>query len=114
LSSLEPVKPFIDMLRMLAQLLDSMAEVEEEHGRRFDEILKEILSPTRLLELHKKLPPDVYSELMASLLRLATLSSSVQNPLMLPTTEKKRVASELRKVVASLESVIEKVRELKR
>jgi hypothetical protein len=67
-----------------------------------------------LLELHKKLPPDVYSELMASLLRLATLSSSVQNPLMLPTTEKKRVASELRKVVASLESVIEKVRELKR
>ena len=80
MSSLESVKPFIDMLRMLAQSLDSMAEVEEEHGRRFDEVLKEILSPIRLLELHKKLPPDVYSELMASLLRLATLSSSVQNP----------------------------------
>ena len=110
---LEPVKPFIDMLRMYAQLLDSIAKVEEEHGKRFDEVLKEVLSPTTLLELHKELPPDVYSELMASLLRLATLTSSMQNPLLLPATEKRRVASELRKVVASLERIIERARELK-
>jgi len=101
------------MLRMYAQLLDFMAEVEEEHGKRFDEILKEVLSIATLLELHEKLPPDVYSELMASLLRLATLTSSVQNPLLLPVTEKRRIASELRKVIASLERIVEKVRELK-
>ena len=33
---LEPVKPFIDMLRMYAQLLEFIAKVEEEHGKRFD------------------------------------------------------------------------------
>ena len=113
MDSLESVKFFTDMLRMYAQLLDFMAEVEEEHGKRFDEILKEVLSIATLLELHEKLPPDVYSELMASLLRLATLTSSVQNPLLLPATEKRRVASELRKVIASLERIVEKVRELK-
>ena len=113
MDSLEPVKSFTDMLKMYAQLLDFMAEVEEEHGKRFDEVLKEVLSTATLLELHEELPLDVYSELMASLLRLTTLTSSVQNPLLLPATEKRRVASELRKVIASLERIVEKVRELK-
>jgi hypothetical protein len=43
------------------------------------------------------------------LLRLATLTS-VQNPLALPSNEKRKLASELSEVIKSLEKVVEKLK----
>jgi len=52
-----------------------IAEVEEKYGKRFDDVLKELLSPARLTELYKRLPPDVYGELIGSLLQFYTITS---------------------------------------
>jgi len=112
LSESESLRIIIDMLKMYAQLLNVIAEVEENSGKRFDELLKELFSPAKLAGLYDKLPPDVYGEFMAMLLRLASLSSTVQNPMILPVDEKRRVASELAEIASSLEKLIGRLGEL--
>jgi hypothetical protein len=98
----------IDECKLFAQLLNMIADVEERYGRRFDDVLKELLSPARLTELYKRLPPDVYGELIGSLLQFYTVTS--QNPLTLPPSEKREAASEIIKLANSLERVIEKLK----
>jgi len=112
LSESESLRIIIDMLKMYARLLNVIAEVEENSGKRFDELLKELFSPAKLAGLYNKLPPDVYGEFMAVLLRLASLSSTVQNPMILPVDEKRRVASELADIASSLEKLIGRLGEL--
>ena len=98
----------IDECKLFAQLLNMIAEVEEKYSKKFDDVLKELLSPARLTELYKRLPPDVYGELIGSLLQFYTITS--QNPLTLSPSEKKEAASEIIKLANSLEKVIEKLR----
>jgi len=102
------LKIVIDECRLFAQLLNMIADVEERYGKKFDDVLKEFLSPARLAELYKRLPLDVYGELMGSLLQFYTITS--QNPLTLPPSEKKEAASEITRLAASLEKIIEKLR----
>ena len=73
--------------------------------------MKDVFNPRELAELYKKLSSDVYSEFMASLLKLAATSSETKNPLTLPTNEKKKIASELISVAESLKKVIENLKE---
>jgi len=47
----------------LLDLAGLKVELGDVLGRRLDEVLKEVLSPAKLLELHKKLPLDVYGTL---------------------------------------------------
>jgi hypothetical protein len=37
----ESINPFIGMLKLFAQLLNNIAEVEEKYGKKYDEIIKE-------------------------------------------------------------------------
>ncbi|MCS7367408.1 MAG: hypothetical protein NDF52_05965 [archaeon YNP-WB-062] len=111
MSSLESLKTTMDILKLYAQLLNSIADLEEKYSKKFDEVLKDVFNPQELAELYKKLPPDVYSEFMASLLKLAATSSETQNPLTLPANEKKKIASELISVAESLKKVIENLKE---
>jgi hypothetical protein len=49
------------MLGMYAQLVNTTADVEEKSGKSFDGFLKEMFS-SRLADLSKRLPRDVYGE----------------------------------------------------
>jgi hypothetical protein len=109
MSSIESINPAIGMLKLYAQLLGYIADVEEKYGKKYDEIIKEFFTPQNLAELQKKLSPEIYSELMASFLKLAALSG-VQNPLILPVDEKKKFASELMSFAKSLEKVAEELK----
>jgi len=64
----------------------------------------ELLKPETLLKLSEKLSPELRGELMMTLLRLATLASQVRNSLALPIY-KKKVLSELRSIIDSLEKI---------
>jgi len=66
--------------------------------------LVELLKPETLLKLSEKLSPELRGELMMTLLRLATLASQVRNSLALPIY-KKKVLSELRSIIDSLEKI---------
>jgi hypothetical protein len=107
----ESINPFIGMLKLFAQLLNNIAEVEEKYGKKYDEIIKEFFTPQNLAELQKKLSPEIYSELMASILKLAALSG-VQNPFVLPVDDKKKFASELMSFVKSLEKAAEELKRI--
>jgi hypothetical protein len=100
----------INMFKMFSVILREIADIEESEGKRIDEILKESLSPTRLAELSKKMPPDIYTELIASLLKLASIMSMITNPMMLPANEKKKLVSEIEEIANSLENVVNKLK----
>lgn len=106
-SESEALKAMIDVLRMYTQSLNIIADVEERSGKKFDELLRELFNPTRLAELGQRLPRDVYGEFMASLFRLISIFSTAQNPMTLPISEKKRVSSEVSKIVESMEKAAE-------
>jgi len=108
------LKAVVDMLRLYSQILNAVAEIEEASGKKVDELLRELLSPGSLVELGKRLPPDIYGELMSSILRLAVIASTIQNPLALPASEKKRVAAEVTEIIKSLEKVVEKLKVLQK
>ena len=96
-----PLEVIVNALKLFAQILESIIDIEEARGTRFDEALRELLKPETLLKLSEKLPPELRGELMTALLRLAALASRVQNPLALPTHEKRKVLSELRSIIDS-------------
>jgi hypothetical protein len=100
----------INMFKMFSVILREIADIEESEGKRIDEVLKESLSPTRLAELSKKMPPDIYTELIASLLKLASIMSTITNPMMLPANEKKKLVSEIEEIANSLENVVNKLK----
>jgi hypothetical protein len=99
----------VNISKLYADILNTIASIEEASGKRADELLKELLNPQNLAKLGQKLPSDMFGEFMSALLRLATLTS-VQNPLALPSNEKRKLASELSEVVKSLEKVVEKLK----
>jgi len=99
----------VNVLKLYADILNAIASVEEASGKKADELLRELLSPQNLAKLSQKLPPDMFGEFMSALLRLTTLAS-VQNPLALPSNEKRKLASELSEVVKSIEKVAEKLK----
>jgi len=103
--------PIIGMLKMFSNLLSEVADIEKSEGKKIDEILKELLTPTMLVELSKKMTPDLYGEFIASLLRLASVTSTVTNPMLLPAEEKKKLASEIEEIVNDLEKVFNKLKE---
>jgi len=95
----------VKVLKPFAQILESIINIEETWGTGFDKVLVELLKPETLLKLSEKLSPELRGELMMALLRLATLASQARNPLALPTYEKKKVLSELRSIIDSLEKI---------
>ena len=78
--------PIISMLRMFGNILREIADIEKSEGKKIDEILKELLTPAMLVELSKKMTPDLYGEFIASLLRLASITSTITHffPFSLP------------------------------
>ena len=103
----------VNMLKLYAAMLNSIADIEEASGKKADELLKELLSPQNLAKLSQKLPPDVFGAFMSALLRLATTFASVQNPLALPSNEKRRLASELNEIAKSIENAVEKLKAMR-
>ena len=98
----------VSMLEVYARMLMIIAEVEETTGKRFAEFLKELFAPEKLSELYKKMPADVYGEFMAALMRLVSIASTIQNPLVLSIDEKKRVSKEIMEIAEAIRKVAEK------
>jgi hypothetical protein len=95
----------VNMLKLYADILNAIASIDEASGKRADELLKELLNPQNLAKLGQKLPSDMFGEFMSALLRLATLTS-VQNPLALPSNEKRKLASELSELLNPLKRLL--------
>ena len=104
--------PIISMLRMFGNILREIADIEKSEGKKIDEILKELLTPAMLVELSKKMTPDLYGEFIASLLRLASITSTITNPMLLSAEEKRKFASEIEEIVNDLEKVFNKLKEV--
>jgi len=100
----------VDLLEAYARVLLAIAEVEEATGKRFDEFLRGLFTPEKLRDLYNKLPGEVYGEFMASLLKLVSISSTFQNPLTLPASEKKRVSGEVKEVAESIRKVVDRLK----
>jgi F0F1-type ATP synthase delta subunit len=103
------LKALTGMLKTYAQVLSAVAEIEEATGKKFDELLKEVFNPSKLAELHGKLPAEVYGELVAALLKLASISSNVPNPMLLPAEEKRKLSSQVLEIAESLEKAARKL-----
>jgi hypothetical protein len=102
--------PMIEMVKVFSRILNEVAEFEEVEGRRLDEALNDLLNPKRLAEFSKQIPPDVFGELMAAIMKLAVTMAKTQNFMQLPLDEKRKLASELNEIAISLEKVVEKLR----
>jgi len=100
--------PMVEMIRIFSRMLNMIAEFEEAEGKNLEEALKESLSPDRLAELSKQMPPDLFGEFMASVLRLVTVMVKARDFMQLPPSGKRSLASELEEVAMSLERAIEK------
>ena len=103
------LRALIGMLKIYAQLLGAVAEIEEISGKRFDDALKEMFDPSKLAELHGKLPAEVYGELAAALFKLASISSTAPNPMLLPAEEKTRLRSQIMEIAEALERAMQKL-----
>jgi hypothetical protein len=107
------LRDLVDILRLYARLLRVVADIEEVSGKSFSDIMKEglgeELKPEGLLELSKRLPPEVFANFITSLLRLSVLAKRVENPMRLSSSEKREVASEIEDTAKAIEVVVEKL-----
>jgi hypothetical protein len=104
--------PAIDMLDMYSKILREMASVEKTEGKRIDELLKEVISYDSLIMLSKKMTPELYTQFITALLRLSTISIKAPNPLILPSEEKEKLASEIDEIVLILKKVFSQLKEI--
>jgi hypothetical protein len=104
--------PAINMLDMYSKILKEIASVEKKEGKRIDELLKEVISFDSLVMLSKKMMPELYAQFITSLLRLSMISAKAPNPLILPSEEKEKLASEIDDIVSILKKVINQLKEI--
>jgi hypothetical protein len=103
---LDALKFVAELLEATARYIDAEADLEMKYGKSFEEISKETLSPPALLELSKKLSPELFTKLMVVMLRLAALGERVRNVWGMPAEEKKKVASEIKSIAEDLKSFL--------
>lgn len=92
---LRSLRIYVEMLKLFSKILDEVATLESEQGRRLDEIARELLKPETFLELSKMVPQELFARFMATMLRLSVVGSKFQNFWQLPPAEKKRLSQEL-------------------
>jgi len=103
--------PMIDMIKVLIRILNEVAEFEEVEGKRLDEALNELFNPSQLAEISKHIPPEIFGEFMAAIIKLTATATKIQSFMQLPVDEKRKLASELEGIAVSLEKVIGKLKE---
>jgi hypothetical protein len=54
----------VNILKLYADILNTIASIDEASGKRADELLKELLNPQNLAKLGQKLPSDMFGEFM--------------------------------------------------
>lgn|GEM_PF-2575434 len=95
---------FTSALKLLGDLLRDIAEIEGKEGKRLDEILKEVLTPSKMVELSSRLTPETYAAFVSSLFRLSTLNWADLTAL--PSDEKKKVAEQLKEIAETIERAV--------
>ena len=103
---LDVLKSVVELLEAMARYIDGVADLEIRYGKSFEEISKEVLSPSTLLEFSKKLSPELFAKLMSILLRLATSGERMCDVWRMPAEEKKKVASEVKSIAEDLKSLL--------
>jgi hypothetical protein len=56
--------------------------------------------------------PELYTQFITALLRLTTISIKAPNPLILPSEEKEKLASEIDEIVLILKKVFSQLKEI--
>ena len=97
------------MLKSFAHILREVADIEETSGKQLGEIAQQLLTPEKLANLHTNLPPDIYSEFIAALFKLASISSTIKDPLILSTADKRKISDDLLKIAESIEKTVKHI-----
>jgi len=105
----ESLKVFAELMSVLGDLLNLMADIEIRYGKGINDVVKEAISPSKLLELSRSIPPELFTRFMSLLLRMGLMSSQTQSIFQLSPNEKKLLARELKELSKELSSVIEEI-----
>jgi hypothetical protein len=105
----ESLKVFAELMSVLGDLLNLMADIEIRYGKGINDVVKEAISPSKLLELSRSIPPELFTRFMSLLLKMGLMSSQTQNIFQLSPNEKKLLARELKELSKELSSVIEEI-----
>lgn len=84
---MESLKVFAESMSVLGDLLNFMADIEIKYGKGINDVLKEAISPSKLLELSRSIPPELFTRLMSLLLKMGLISS--QNTKHISTSTKR-------------------------
>ncbi|MCC6013920.1 MAG: hypothetical protein NO475_01815 [Candidatus Methanomethylicia archaeon] len=103
---MESLRIYTNLLKVLSEIIDNMADVEKKYGKKIDEIAKELLMPDNILELSKKVPPDIFNRFISILLRLSILANKTSNLLQLMPDEKKNLAKELKSITEDMLGIL--------
>ncbi len=106
---MESLKVFAELMSVLGDLLNLMADIEIKYGKGINDVVKEAISPSKLLELSRSIPPELFTRFMSLLLKMGLMSSQAQNIFQLPPNEKRLLARELKELGKELSSVIEEI-----
>lgn len=86
---------YAEMLKLFSKILDDVAALESEYGKKIDEIAREALKPESFLELSKRVPQEIFARFMTVILKLSVLGGKFQSFWQLPPAEKKHLSLEL-------------------
>ena len=106
---MESLKVFAELMSVLGDLLNLMADIEIRYGKGINDVVKEAISPSKLLELSRSIPPELFTRFMSLLLKMGLMSSQTQSIFQLSPNEKKLLARELKELSKELSSVIEEI-----
>ena len=104
-----PLRVIVEMLKLFSKILDEVANLESEYGRRLDEVARDLLRPENFLELSKKVPQNVFAQFMTVMLRLSVLGSKFQNFWQLAPAEKKVLSRELSDLADEISRLLDEI-----
>ena len=98
------------LLETIGKTIKMIGEIERKTKKNIEEIMREFLKPETLVEISRKVPSDVFGEMMSLMLEIATLRLRDFSKL---TSEEKiklgekiiDLAEKLRKLLNKLEAI---------
>lgn len=96
-------------MRTLSDLLNNIVEFEEKYGGRTTDVLKESVVREYLLELIEKIPPEVFTNLVKTLLKISRLDNEFARINEMSPEEKRKISSELKSLADELSKVIDEI-----
>ncbi|MCS7364770.1 MAG: hypothetical protein NDF54_04955 [archaeon GB-1867-035] len=65
----------VTFFETFGKIITMIGKLEKKTGKNTEEMMKEFLKPETLVELSKKVPPEIFGEMMSLILEIATMKS---------------------------------------